>query len=57
MERYILEKIFNMLGSEDVTNVTFFTNILNEHVVSFECEGHKFIITCEDIGGVIDEAN
>lgn len=57
MERYILEKIFNMLGSEDVTNITFFTNILNEHVVSFECEGHKFIITCEDIGGVIDEAN
>lgn len=57
MERYILDKIATMLAEEDVTNVTFFTNILNEHVVSFECEGHKFIITCEDIGGVIDETN
>jgi hypothetical protein len=57
MERYILDKIATMLADEDVTNVTFFTNILNEHVVSFECEGHKFVITCEDIGGVNNETN
>ena len=57
MERYILDKIATMLAEEDVTNVTYFENILQEKVVSFECEGHKFIITCEDVGGVNDEAN
>lgn len=57
MERYLLNKIFDMLQDEDVANVAIYNNVLNETVVSFECEGHKFLITIEDLGGVNDETN
>lgn len=57
MERYLLNKIFDMLQDEDVTNVAIYNNVLNETVVSFECEGHKFLITIEDLGGVNNETN